>query len=157
DKISCSGPSLMLDPQTAVHLALVLHELATNARKYGSLSVPSGRLSVTWEMRSNGGCSLLLSWKERDGPGVSAPRTHGFGRALIDQTVRSHGGRASVHYRRDGLTCEIELPLPEQPQAELRPATALPKLPPAPTAHSCLRAALGFARASPSLRFAGCG
>src|SRR5262249_44453966 len=62
DKISCSGPSLMLDPQTAVHLALVLHELATNARKYGSLSVPSGRLSVTWEMRSNGGCRLLLSW-----------------------------------------------------------------------------------------------
>src|SRR5262245_57826704 len=92
DKISCSGPSLMLDPQTAVHLALVLHELATNARKYGSLSVPSGRLSVTWEMRWNGGCSLLLSWKESDGPEVSAPRTPGFGRALIDQTVRSHGG-----------------------------------------------------------------
>jgi PAS domain S-box-containing protein len=132
DKVSCSGPSLMLDPQTAVHLALVLHELATNARKYGALSVPSGRLSVTWEMRTNGGCSLLLSWKESDGPEVRAPRTHGFGRALIDQTVRSHGGRASVHYRRNGLTCEIELPLPAQPQAELGPATASPKLPPAP-------------------------
>jgi PAS domain S-box-containing protein len=132
DKVSCSGPSLMLDPQTAVHLALVLHELATNARKYGALSVPSGRLSVTWEMRTNGGCSLLLSWKESDGPEVRAPRTHGFGRALIDQTVRSHGGRASVHYRRDGLTCEIELPLPEQQRAELGPATASPKLPPAP-------------------------
>ena len=136
DKISCSGPSLMLDPQTAVHLALVLHELATNARKYGSLSVPSGRLSVTWEMRSNGGCSLLLSWKESDGPEVSAPRTHGFGRALIDQTVRSHGGRASVHYRRDGLRCEIELPLPAQPQADLSPATASPRLPPAPSSRA---------------------
>src|SRR5262245_2064110 len=133
DKVSCSGPSLMLDPQTAVHLALVLHELATNARKHGALSVPSGRLSVTWEMRTNGGCSLLLSWKESDGPEVSAPRTHGFGRALIDQTVRSHGGRASVHYRRDGLTCEIELPLPAQPQADLHPAAASPKLPPAPS------------------------
>ena len=136
DKISCSGPSLMLDPQTAVHLALVLHELATNARKYGSLSVPSGRLSVTWEMRSNGGCSLLLSWKESDGPEVSAPRTHGFGRALIDQTVRSHGGRASVHYRRDGLRWEIELPLPAQPQADLSPATASPRLPPAPSSRA---------------------
>jgi len=136
DKISCSGPSLMLDPQTAVHLALVLHELATNARKYGSLSVPSGRLSVTWEMRSNGGCSLLLSWKESDGPEVSAPRTHGFGRALIDQTVRSHGGRASVHYRRDGLRCEIELPLPAQRQADLSPATASPRLPPAPSSRA---------------------
>ena len=135
-KISCSGPSLMLDPQTAVHLALVLHELATNARKYGSLSVPSGRLSVTWEMRSNGGCSLLLSWKESDGPEVSAPRTHGFGRALIDQTVRSHGGRASVHYRRDGLRCEIELPLPAQRQADLSPATASPRLPPAPSSRA---------------------
>jgi len=136
DKISCSGPSLMLDPQTAVHLALVLHELATNARKYGSLSVPSGRLSVTWEMRSNGGCSLLLSWKESDGPEVSAPRTHGFGRALIDQTVRSHGGRTSVHYRRDGLRWEIELPLPAQPQADLSPATASPRLPPAPSSRA---------------------
>jgi PAS domain S-box-containing protein len=136
DKVSCSGPSLMLDPQTAVHVALVLHELATNARKYGALSVPSGRLSVTWEMRTNGGCSLLLSWKESDGPEVRAPRTHGFGRALIDRTVRSHGGRASVHYHRDGLTCEIELPLPEQPQAELRPAAAPPKLRPAPSSRA---------------------
>jgi CheY-like chemotaxis protein len=97
-----------------MHLALVLHELATNARKYGALSVPEGRLSVTWEMRTNGGSSLHLRWKESDGPKVSAPRGHGFGRTLIEQTARSHGGHVSVHYHRDGLTCEIDLPLPAQ-------------------------------------------
>jgi PAS domain S-box-containing protein len=113
DRISCSGPLLVLDAQAAVHLALVLHELATNARKHGALSVPTGRLSVTWQVRTNGGCSLLLSWKESNGPKVSAPSAHGFGRTLIEQTVRAHGGEASVEYRTDGLTCEIKLPLPE--------------------------------------------
>jgi PAS domain S-box-containing protein len=113
NRISCSGPLLVLDAQAAMHLALVLHELATNARKHGALSVPYGRLSVTWQMRTNGGCSLLLSWKESNGPKVSAPSAHGFGRTLIEQTVRAHGGEASIEYRTDGLTCEIKLPLPE--------------------------------------------
>jgi len=113
DRISCSGPLLVLDAQAAVHLALVLHELATNARKHGALSVPTGRLSVTWQVRTNGGCSLLLSWRESHGPRVSAPSAHGFGRTLIEQTVRAHGGEAAVDYRTDGLTYEIKLPLPE--------------------------------------------
>jgi PAS domain S-box-containing protein len=128
DRISCSGPLLMLDPQASVHLALVLHELATNARKYGALSVPGGRLSVTWEMRTDGGCSLFLSWKESDGPEVSAPRAHGFGRALIEETVRSYGGSVSVHYHRDGLTCEIDLPLPEQARVSIGSDVAAPKI-----------------------------
>jgi PAS domain S-box-containing protein len=113
NRISYSGPVLMLDAQAAVHLALVLHELATNARKHGALSVPTGRLSVTWQVRTNGGCSLLLSWKESHGPKVSAPSVHGFGRTLIEQTLRAHGGEASVDYRTDGLTCELKFPLPE--------------------------------------------
>jgi len=128
DRISCSGPLLMLDAQASVHLALVLHELATNARKYGALSVPGGRLSVTWEMRTNGGCSLFLSWKESDGPEVSAPRAHGFGRALIEETARSYGGHVSVHYHRDGLTCEIDLPLSERPPAIVGSDIAAPKI-----------------------------
>src|SRR5262249_2567483 len=135
---SCAGPVVVVEPQTALHLALVLHELATNARKYGALSVPEGRLLVTWEMRTNGGCSLHLRWKESDGPKVSAPRGHGFGGALIEQTVQSHGGHVSVHYHRDGLTCEIDLPLPAQPRAlidqDIAPSrsTAKPSLPAAP-------------------------
>jgi CheY-like chemotaxis protein len=72
-------------------------------------------------MRTNGGCSLLLSWKESHGPRVSAPSAHGFGRTLIEQTVRARGGEASVDYRTDGLTCEIKLPLPEA----ARPSTGI--------------------------------
>jgi PAS domain S-box-containing protein len=127
-RISCSGPLLMLDPQTAVHLALVLHELATNARKHGALSVSTGRLSVTWQVRTNGGCSLLLSWRESDGPKVSAPASHGFGRTLIEQTLRAHGGDVSAHYHKDGLTCEIELPLPEKRQSSIGIDTRSPKI-----------------------------
>ena len=124
NRISCSGPLLVLDAQAAMHLALVLHELATNARKHGALSVPTGRLSVTWQVRMNGGRSLLLSWKESNGPKVSAPSAHGFGRTLIEQTVRAHGGEASVDYRTDGLTSEIKLPLPETARSAAGDASA---------------------------------
>jgi PAS domain S-box-containing protein len=132
NRISCSGPLLTLDAQAAMHLALVLHELATNARKYGALSVPYGRLSVTWQVRTNGGCSLLLSWKESNGPKVSAPSAHGFGRTLIEQTMRAHGGEASIEYRTDGLTCEIKLPLPEAARSAAGDAAA-PKTSGAPS------------------------
>jgi PAS domain S-box-containing protein len=126
-RISCSGPLLMLDIQSTTHLALVLHELATNARKHGALSVPDGLLSVSWQMRTNGGRSLLMLWKESNGPKVSAPSARGFGTTLIEQTLRGHGGEASIRYDADGLTCEITLPLPK----DVRPSigvsgTALP-------------------------------
>ena len=116
-RISCSGPLLMLESQAALHLALVLHELATNARKYGALSVPRGRLAVTWEVRRNGGQNLLLRWAESNGPMVRAPTTRGFGSTLIEQTLRAHGGEASLHYRPDGVTCDIKLPLPREARA----------------------------------------
>jgi PAS domain S-box-containing protein len=114
ERISCSGPLLVLDAQGALHLAMVLHELATNARKYGALSVPNGRLSVTWQMRTNGGRSMLLSWQESNGPKVSAPRERGFGSTLIEQTLRTQGGEASVHYGTNGVICEITLPVAEK-------------------------------------------
>jgi two-component sensor histidine kinase/CheY-like chemotaxis protein len=113
-RISCSGPLLMLEAQAALHLALVLHELATNARKYGALSVPNGCLTVSWQVRTNGGRRLLLLWTESGGPEVRAPNAHGFGSTLIEQTLRGHGGEASIHYGADGVTCEITLPLPQE-------------------------------------------
>ena len=143
NRISCSGPLLTLDAQAAMHLALVLHELATNARKYGALSVPYGRLSVTWQVRTNGGCRLLLSWKESNGPKVSAPSAHGFGRTLIEQTMRAHAGEASIEYRTDGLTCEIKLPLPEAARsgagdASTPKTSGAPSLLAAPSDHQTL-------------------
>jgi PAS domain S-box-containing protein len=113
ERISYSGPMLMLEPQAALHLALVLHELATNARKHGALSLPNGRLGVTWTVQTNGQQNLQLSWKESSGPKVRAPNARGFGSTLIEHTLRAHGGQTSVHYGMDGLTCEIKLPLPK--------------------------------------------
>ena len=127
ERISLSGPSLMLDPQAAVHLAMVLHELGTNARKYGSLSVPGGRLSVGWSVQTNGGHELLLHWRESGGPAVTAPSTRGFGTTLIEKSLAAHGGAARMHYRADGVTCDIKLPLPESPIASIAAHRALPQ------------------------------
>jgi len=114
NRVACTGPMLLLDPQSAMHLALVLHELATNARKYGALSLPTGRLWVSWALRTNGERNLVLDWKERGGPRITVPREKGFGSALIEQTVKGHGGKASIRYGAEGVTARITFPLPEQ-------------------------------------------
>ena len=111
-RVEYRGPSLILDPQTALHVALVLHELATNARKYGALSAPDGCVSITWVMRADEGQSLHLEWRERGGPKVVAPRSRGFGTTLIEQSLHAHGGEAAVEYEAGGITATITLPLP---------------------------------------------
>jgi PAS domain S-box-containing protein len=113
DRIACSGPSLMLEPQPALHLALALHELGTNARRHGALSASGGRLAVSWKVQSNGGRNLLLHWVETDGPAVSAPAARGFGTSLVERSMEAHGGEATICYDADGVTCAIRLPLPE--------------------------------------------
>jgi len=113
DRISLAGPSVTLDAQAALHLALILHELGTNARKYGSLSAPSGRLSVNWTVRTSRGRDLLLQWQESGGPAVKAPSARGFGTTLIEKSLAAHGGEATIHYRADGVVCDIRLPLAE--------------------------------------------
>lgn len=123
-RVHCSGPSLMLEPQAALHMALVLHELATNARQYGALSVPGGQLSVNWVLRSAGERSLLLHWQERGGPKVTVPASPGFGTTLIEQSLHAHGGEALVRYAGNGVICEIRLPLPALPRKQ--PGTHLP-------------------------------
>ena len=124
NRISCSGPRLMLGSQVAIHLALILHELATNARKYGALSVPNGHLSVIWEVRTNGGRNLFLQWTESGGPNVTAPAERGFGTTLLEQALQAHGGEASIRYAANGVTGEIKIPLPEQDQPRLGFAAA---------------------------------
>jgi PAS domain S-box-containing protein len=114
DRISFSGPSIMLNSQTAVQLALVLHELGTNARKYGALSVPNGLLSLGWGMRANATDHLLIDWKESNGPKVNVPSARGFGTTLIEETLRTLGGEAVIHCYANGLSCEITLPLPQE-------------------------------------------
>jgi PAS domain S-box-containing protein len=125
-RISFSGPALILGPQETLHLGLVLHELATNARKFGSLSVPQGCLSIKWQLRTNGARDLQLSWTEIDGPEVKSPGASGFGSALIEHTMRSHGGAVSLAYNARGIVCEIKLPLSEQSLARMDTGAATP-------------------------------
>lgn len=120
-RISAAGPSLVLDAQAALHLALVLHELGTNARKHGALSAPEGRVTVRWEVVSNGGRTLLLNWRESGGPKVRAPSARGFGSILIEQSLQAHSGEVTMNYAETGVTCAIRLPLPELPQSQFGP------------------------------------
>jgi two-component sensor histidine kinase/CheY-like chemotaxis protein len=115
-RISCQGPSAALDPQVALNIALILHELGTNARKYGALSVAAGKLSVDWKLQ---GEEIHLHWREQHGPLVSVPLHKGFGTTLIEKSLTAYGGETKVRYEPDGVICEIRLPLPKDAQAGL--------------------------------------
>ena len=112
-QIRYSGPSVLLDAQTALHLALVLHELGTNARKYGSLSSVKGQLGISWTVKNEEGRKLFFHWKERGGPPVSVPSRQGFGTTLIERSLQGHGGKVLIEFGGDGVTCELVLPLSE--------------------------------------------
>lgn len=124
ERVACSGPIVILGAQPAIHLALVLHELATNARKYGGLSVPQGRLSIKWEVHSSGSRTLMLDWTESGGPQVSASLTAGFGTTLIERTLQTHGGEATLRYGVTGVTCKLRLPLGQTARPEVEAALA---------------------------------
>jgi PAS domain S-box-containing protein len=126
-RITCSGARLTLDSQSAMHMALVLHELATNARKYGALSVPEGRLFVQWEIGMEGERHLLLEWRERAGPPIRMSIERGFGSSLIERTLMSHGGKASIRYATQGLTASIRLPLPEHARPDIESYGTTPR------------------------------
>ncbi len=115
ERVRLSGPSVMLDAQPALHIAMILHELGTNARKHGSLSSPDGRLDASWSLESNGGRVLKLRWRESGGPPVTAPSARGFGTTLVEKSLAAHEGQAVIHYRAEGVACDIDLPLPERP------------------------------------------
>ena len=113
--ITCSGPDMQLKPREAVHLGLVLHELGTNARKYGALKVPEGRLRVTWHLTGHGARHYLeINWVESGGPTVSPPAGQGFGTFLIERGLKhSLGGEARITFAPTGVTCDMRLPLPQ--------------------------------------------
>ncbi|MBV9993651.1 MAG: PAS domain-containing protein [Caulobacteraceae bacterium] len=97
-----SGPDLLLSPRATNALTLALHELATNAVKYGALSTDTGRVEVSWRSLSDGG--FELTWIERGGPPVSPPARRGFGSTLLERvTGRELGGKVSIEFRPDGV------------------------------------------------------
>jgi PAS domain S-box-containing protein len=100
------GPHVLLSPNTAQSIAVTLHELATNAAKYGSLSTPTGQAEITW-IRAPGG-RLILHWTESGGPPTKKPTRQGFGTSVIERMIREQlKGEMHLDWRTEGLACEI--------------------------------------------------
>jgi two-component sensor histidine kinase len=108
-RINISGPDVELQPKPALALALAVHELATNAVKYGALST-KGKVSVHWSNDAESG--FRFSWTESGGPTVVEPTRKGFGSRLIERILAADfGGDARTYYRPDGVVCELIAPL----------------------------------------------
>jgi PAS domain S-box-containing protein len=112
DRIRIEGPGIRIVPAAALAVSMALHELATNAVKYGALS-GSGKIDVTWRVEDDDGQPWLrLEWVERDGPPVVQPRRQGFGSRLIGRGLASQlGGKAEIKYAPAGVVCHIRAPL----------------------------------------------
>jgi two-component sensor histidine kinase len=121
-RAAIGSEDLLLNPKAALTLGLVLHELATNAAKYGALAAPAGRVEVAWtigdgeaaEGDGDDGPRLSLLWRERGGPPVAPPERVGFGRTLIERAVAYElNGTARLDFHPDGVVCELAAPLAE--------------------------------------------
>lgn len=120
-RVSFEGPPVWLQPGGALTMALIFHELATNALKYGALSNADGRVAVTWTY-DPGERSLALSWTESDGPSVAPPTRRGFGSRLIERSLRGElKGAATMDYRPEGLVCAMRARLAEPVEASPPP------------------------------------
>ena len=107
-RIDAAGDALVITPKSAVALAMSLHELGTNAVKYGALSTQQGRIEIRWTLSDD---RLHLDWREYDGPPVSTPERRGFGIKMIERALASDlGARVSVEFASDGVHCSIDAP-----------------------------------------------
>ncbi len=113
DRFEFSGPDLTLPPQTSVSLAMIVHELSTNAIKYGGLSTQEGKVLINWDVREEGNNEILsLVWEETGGPPVEAPERPSFGMRLISRGLSSDSGsKAEIDFPPSGIICTIETPI----------------------------------------------
>jgi PAS domain S-box-containing protein len=110
------GIDVMLSPQHGQHFSLLLHELATNAAKYGALSNGSGKVSVSWTITGpSNNNKLEFKWRESGGPPVVVPTRHGFGTMLVKTTFPE----ARIDYAIEGLSCEINIPLDQNQRDQI--------------------------------------
>jgi two-component sensor histidine kinase/DNA-binding response OmpR family regulator len=106
------GPAIILPADKAQTIALMIHELATNAAKYGALSVPAGRVHLSWDLQDG---RFLLAWRESGGPAPSKPQSKGFGTRIIEASLnRSKGDIAEFDWRPEGLLCRIAISIVSQ-------------------------------------------
>ena len=106
-RVRIDGPQVLLEPNAAQAVAVTLHELATNAAKYGALSVPNGQIDLKWLHEADG--RLILRWREMGGPAVKMPTHQGFGTRIIERMIGQLKGKARFDWHADGLVCEITL------------------------------------------------
>lgn len=124
DPPGLSGGEVFLPSRAAVVLAMVFHELATNAAKYGALSVPGGSVKVGWRVtRASGAALLRLDWTERGGPKAQPPSREGFGLSFLKRSIAYElHGTTELAFKPDGLRCRIEVPMTElRPDPERKP------------------------------------
>lgn len=108
---SAKGPNVMLSPKQFLSMSMILHELITNATKYGALSAPGGKVVLEWDRVASG---LRIDWKESGGSGVVAPISTGFGFKMIALSVRHElGGTSEMRWEDDGLAFELHIPVCE--------------------------------------------
>jgi two-component sensor histidine kinase len=112
-RILCEGPEVFLAPQYAMHFGMVLYELGANARKYGALSQPEGRLDLRWSAEAAGSAELLtFEWVESGGPPIVPPVEKHFGTRLIQSSLtHTLRGKVELNFAPEGLACKISLPL----------------------------------------------
>jgi two-component sensor histidine kinase len=115
-RFALHGPAVDLAADLAVPVGMALHELATNAVKYGALSVPAGRVEVTWDLRNDEGVKKVrLEWRERGGPPLQATEREGFGSTLLRKVLPMQvKADVEVKFDPEGLRCRIEAPLVEK-------------------------------------------
>ena len=108
-RVQMAGADIVLEPTMAQTIAIVVHELATNAAKFGALSMPEGRIQIEWSRTSDR--LLILRWIETDGPVVTPPTRYGFGTRVMEKMIRSQlKGEMRFDWRPEGLACEIAMP-----------------------------------------------
>jgi two-component sensor histidine kinase len=114
---SARGPDFTLEPHIALSLHVIIHELATNASKYGALTSTAGAVEVIWESPPYlGGQGLALQWRERGGPRVAKPERRGFGTQLIARALP--GAQVDLDFAPDGLVCRLLIDLGQAPTTQ---------------------------------------
>jgi two-component sensor histidine kinase len=98
-----------LSPSKALALAMLLHELSTNAVKYGALSNAEGRVAIAWRIEGGDKHKMALTWKESGGPTVEPPARKGFGARMIERSLGAEGGGAQLRFEPSGLICDVEI------------------------------------------------
>ncbi len=112
-RLECSGTRVELQSSKIVPVSMIIHELATNAIKHGSASMPGGKVRVTWELEAGGRGRTFLAchWREDGGPQVSPPERKGYGTELIEGLAAHLGGSVEITFAPDGLTANFKIPM----------------------------------------------